>query len=126
MVELAKLYYQFWSQFTGAAFARDEVPDGQAFPYITYEIIRPEILLSGLQSVIVWTKPAGGGLNEVNTICGQIAKSIQPIVGQQLTLTDNSGAVFLRRGNPFIQLYPQDDKTIKAAYINIEIKSYVF
>lgn len=123
MYETAKLYYKFWSSFGIPAFARDSVPDGQTFPYITYDIPLPETLLNAQQQVFVWTKTTDN--SEVMKICEKIKDKISPANGVILESPDNQ-AIIVRRGNPFMQDYPQEENNIKAAYINVVVESCMY
>lgn len=124
MTELAKLYYSFWMKFTGTAFDRVVGPRNADMPYISYESIDNDIFNTSLQSVIVWVR-SEKSLAPLNAICDEIREAI-PHEGAKLFLPDGKGAIVLRRGAPFMQPYAQDEDSVKAAYINVEVKSYIF
>lgn len=125
MKDLAKIYKTFWSQFDVPAFARDNVPSNTEFPYITYTVIRPDTLQTSTQQVFVWTKPPNKSLEQLYDICDRISNVILP-GGIKVYADNNNGLVTFYRGAPFIQNYQQEEDTIKAAYINVDVVSYQY
>lgn len=123
MKELAALYYQFWSQFTGVAYDSSRGADGLAMPYISYTGLDNDIFVYGLQQVIVWVQ-SGKSLEPLLNITDEIRKAI-PHTGKVLILPSGEGGIILRRGSPFMQPYPQEEDSIKAMYINVEVESLI-
>lgn len=123
MTEVSKVIHSFLSGFA-TAYPNDNVPDKAAFPYITYTVSYSPFGVENLMPLIAWTK--GSSYKQLNAICDKIHAAI-PEAGKVLYLDDDKGAVWLQRGRPFMQGYPQlDEREIKAAYINTITKSYIY
>ena len=103
MKELHKAMYRFWSQFTWdrqplPAFPTGRVPEGQAFPYITFEVVEGAFLSTAFPTAFLWCqKPADVDMNVMDqraTLMDQVAQAI-PAAGKMLTFP--GGGVILRR-----------------------------
>lgn len=106
MREMHKALYRFWSQFTwdGAAlpaFPTGRVPQGQAFPYITFEVLEGEYFSTAVSPAFLWCqKPAESDMNVMDqraTLMDQVAQAI-PLEGVWITFP--GGGVILRRNGP--------------------------
>lgn len=132
MEELLQAYFSFWSKavpWSGSStgylpvFTRLTVPNGQVFPFLTYDITDYGMLQNGLDDVFLWTRTAS--LLQYSQFSNAIRQAI-PQNGVVLRLDNNKGAVMLSRGTPFFQAYPQEDTAIKAGRALIQVNSYIY
>jgi hypothetical protein len=118
MRDMHKTLYKFWSQFTldGApipAFPTGRVPDGQAFPYITFEVVEGEYFSTAFPVAVLWCqKPPEANINiqdQRATLMDQVAEAI-PLGGVWLTMP-GGGVILRRNGANWLRYYdpPPDD-----------------
>lgn len=117
---------KFWSQFTVGgdavpAYLSGHVPDGSAFPYITFEVARPDALGETVLTAFDWHQ-AVSGLNvnaERTALLDQIAAAI-PTEGVKLSF--GAGFAILQRNMADFQSYyddPEEDSVVggRTSYI---------
>lgn len=124
MVELAQLYYQFWSSLSPdlPAYVEGFVPTTAELPYLTYSLINNEFSGQTAYKVMIWTRS-----NSLSSLMGYLdilSKAI-PEEGATLNLNNSKGSLTLFRGDPFWQIYPQEEIDIKAAYINLTLLTHI-
>lgn len=120
MNELQQTLFAFWSQFAPAHLS-GHVPDGAAFPYITFDLVRPDAFGWTVLSAFVWCR-RGDGLDvqaQVNGFLDQIAAAIPP---EGVLLPVGKGYIILQRNTTDFQtLYkdPEDPAVIggRTSYI---------
>lgn len=118
--ELMKLYHRFFSQFCPAFQENyvitydekgNEIPT--PFPYLTYQVIKPDEIESVSMQVSIYTK--SNNFKELGTLVEKLEKTIGTGV-----VIDKS--VIIHKGIPFAQnMNDLEDKTIKRAVINLII-----
>jgi len=147
MKELLAEYQKFWSQFhyrdikpphtekallayqEGYVMTRKDnkivMPD---FPYLVYQVPKPGFTESNFSIISIWDRPsqdmvAIGFQDRIIHIIEQIEEQID--ADGLLLLLDN-GATCLKRGSPWINLIPGDDKdpAITRAVLNVIIENY--
>lgn len=131
MTDLARLYFQFWSQIPKGdgsflpAFLEESVPASTPFPYLTYSLSRNDMFVSGLDQVRVWTRSTS--VSQLMGLLESIEEAI-PHGGTILDLPNGKGAIALNRGTPFIQRQPMpaDEADIQVGFINVEVQSYIY
>lgn len=108
--------YGFLSQFGIPAFAATSVPDGQAFPYITYVMSTGSFWDGEIQlEADIWYR--GDGEAEPNAKARQISEAIG---GGGVMIPCDGGAIWLKRGIPFSQsMGDASDDKIKRRYLII-------
>lgn len=106
MREMHKAMFQFWRKFTYdgnpiPAFPTGRVPEGQEFPYLTFEVVEGEYFSTAFPSAFLWCqKPSDVNMNVQDqraTLMDQVAEAI-PQEGVWLTFP--GGGVLLRRNGP--------------------------
>lgn len=112
MTETARALYQFFSGFGLPAYVENAVPEGAELPYITYQLIEPDWRSEGTSLYArVWYK---------STSYAPVAAKVDEIraaVGEMVSITTETGAVYIAPSTPYVQNMPMDDDTIKAAYM---------
>lgn len=108
--------------------ARDnDAPVAPPFPYITYDLVRPDFGATTLTQASIWNRrqqPGHFGL--VDFVLTQIQERI-PHEGLLLQMDDGSGLVHLSRGagNFIIYMGDPDDKLITRGIINLQITNFM-
>lgn len=129
MTELAKLYYQFWSTIPDGnggylpAYVENSVPVEAQLPYVTYTLIETDYAVNTMHQARIWAQ--GTDFDALVRFCEEVHKKI-PTSGVALELGDNQGVLAMFRGSPFIQNQPTDEINLKVAYINVEIKGFIY
>ena len=112
--------YRFMSGFGIDAYASTSVPDGAAYPYITYDLVEGD-MLSGEVNVTtkVWYRTESEA--EPNAKVRQMYNRIG-LGGVMVPCS--GGALWVKRGTPWAQVAPVDDsdRMVKCRYINIDIE----
>lgn len=121
MTSISKALYAFYSSFGLPAYPEDGVPSDAALPYITYTIVQPDFIDSGVHQARVWYQSDSyAGVNSK-------ADEIISAVGRGLLLPAGDGAVCLRPGTPLAQHMPIEGKPeIKIVYLNFQLSFYGF
>lgn len=122
MKNLHLAWLAFWNSFTwnGApipAFPSGRVPDGQAFPYFTFDVQQGRFFSIGIPTVYIWCRqPADLSFNAQTQraeIMDQVAAAI-PEGGKFLTF--DGGAVWMQRNDAnFMSYYdPKEEDNIES------------
>lgn len=131
MTNLHKALYGFWSSFRYngaqiAAYLSGHVPDGAAFPYITFEVVFGEFDSANVLTAHVWCK-AESGVN-VNAQCAAILDEIAESIpnGSGTRLIYPGGMAMLFRNSAGFLSYTDDpeDPDIIGGRISYEIHFY--
>lgn len=96
----------------------DQIPP-ESFPYLTYTIADLDHSQSFLQTVRIFTKSSS--FKEVLRLSEKLEDII--VNGTRLNLP-NGGYAHLSKGNPFVQIVPDENPNIKSALVNVEVKIY--
>lgn len=125
MLELSRFFFQFWNSFA-TAYQEGSVPSGTVFPYIVYQIARPEWGKTTIVSANIYDRSTS--FTGIRTI-GAMIEEIISESGIPHELENNKGIVIFRRGNPFIsgRSLPEEEilQNIKADYVNVEMTGYL-
>ena len=106
--------HNFYSSFDIPAYEENSVPEKAKLPYITYEVITSEFDGENIAlSCQIYDK--SNSLVKLNQLTEQLSARLRG--GCKLTCDD--GYIMLYRGEPFAQIRPTGDATVKAKYINI-------
>lgn len=117
MTQIASALYDFWSSFGMPAFPEGSVPEKQALPYITYHVTYPEWKEQSSTYATVWThSPSYVPL-------AQVVDQIEETIGEGVQLDTDDGFLMLYKDRTFMQIQPQEDINIKAAYLSLIIEA---
>lgn len=129
MRALHEALMEFWGGFGVPVFVAGHVPDGQAFPYITIEIVQGDAFSSTVLTAFNWHKydPAAEhvGLTMASRadLMDEIARAI-PAQGTRLPVA--GGFCVLSRNEADFQTYYDDpeDETVLGGRTSYEIRFY--
>lgn len=111
----AAAIYQFWSSFGLTAYEENTVPTDAAFPYITYQLVTDSFDRDVSATASLWYR--GESWTAINSKTEEISQKISR--GGKIISCD-SGAIWLKRGQPFAQnMGDESDNLIKRKYLNI-------
>lgn len=112
-------FYNWLSQF--APTFRGVVPEAVTIPnaYIKYDNSFNAFADGFIQSISVYSKYSTG-----KKTVDSIVDSISKVIGDGIILRDEDMCIAIYKGNPFYQDKTDEDKTIKAGFVNLEIKVY--
>lgn len=111
----AAAIYQFWSGFGLTAYEENTVPTDAAFPYITYQLVTDSFDREIPLTASLWYRSESW--TSINAKTEEISQKISR--GGKIILCD-SGAIWLKRGQPFAQnMGDESDNLIKRKYLNI-------
>ena len=112
--------YQFMNSFGIPAMPSSSVPDDQAFPYITYDLVVGEWLGGDVpMTVNVWYRTESEALPNA-----KVRQMFDAIGDGGVILSCDGGLLWVRRGSPWAQALVVDgeDKAVKRRYVNIDIE----
>ena len=99
---------------------QEPVPTGTALPYISFTYTQPRTSEAVIQPITIWTQSessyaaAYGYANSIETAIGEAGKLIQ----------GTNCELWIKKGSPFAQNQNDDERTIRAVRINLEISYY--
>ena len=114
MTGLHQALYSFWSQFSYGgeqipAYLTGHVPEGAAFPYITFDVTVPSAFYASIVTATVWCR-ASSGFN-VNAQRAAILDSIDRAIPEADARIDYPGGfAMLRRGSGDFHAYVTDEE----------------
>ena len=71
-------YYNFWSSFSIPAYDENSVPDGAAFPYITYQVMVDEIDAPVFPVASIWYR--SDSWTAIDAKVNEISRAIDEIL----------------------------------------------
>ena len=111
----AAAIYQFWNSFGLTAYEENTVPTDAAFPYVTYQLVTDSFDREIQLTASLWYRSESW--IAINAKAEEISQKISR--GGKIMPCD-SGAIWLKRGQPFAQnMGDESDNLIKRKYINI-------
>ena len=111
----AAAIYHFWSGFGLTAYEENTVPTDAAFPYITYQLVTDSFDREIPLTASIWYRSESW--TAINAKTEEISQKISR--GGKVIPCD-SGAIWLKRGQPFAQsMGDESDNLIKRKYLNI-------
>lgn len=119
MTETASALYGFFSGFGLPAYISGNIPDNVQMPYITYDLIEPEAMSTGLINASVWYRDTG-----VQAISAKVHE-IKTAIGKGTSLPTESGAVYLfpEKNGSFGRIMNDPNRETKRALLSIIIMS---
>jgi len=129
MIEINDALRIFWTQFGLPVFHQNLALD--PLPYITFDYGVADFAVEYAITGRLWTRDASHpkistGFPQIYwDALDSIQKVVQPKTGTTVDLANDSGIILLTRGTPFIvHNLPDDERTIKSALINLDVKYY--
>ena len=113
MRETEKTLYDFWSGFQIPAFVEGYVPDDQALPYITYQLLKTNWRSQSATYARVWYYDTS-----YDAITSKV-NQIEAAIGEGITLPSGDGFIFLAKDINFCQFQPTDTDGLKVAYLQL-------
>ena len=111
----AAAIYQFWNSFGLTAYEENSVPDDADFPYITYQLVTDSFGREIPLTASIWYRSESW--TAINAKTEEISQKISR--GGKIIPCD-SGAIWLKRGQPFAQsMGDESDDLIKRKYLNV-------
>ena len=111
---LSKTLYNYFNSFGVPAYLEYNIPVGATFPYISYTLSYEDGYIDNLIQARIWTKSSG--LTQLATLADKIGDNI----GNGITVNGaDGGTVWIKKGSPFVQFVPDDDTTLKVAYLTL-------
>ena len=111
----AAAIYQFWNSFGLTAYEENTVPTDAVFPYITYQLVTDSFDREIPITASIWYRSESW--TAINAKTDEISQKISR--GGKIISCD-SGAIWLKRGQPFAQnMGDENDDLIKRKYLNI-------
>lgn len=118
----------FWNQFA-PAYEENSVPDeetmkelhpnGQVYPYITYQKIIGSLDEPVYPTASIWTR------SDSWTEADEIVNSINADLDHGgVIIKIEGGRMWIVRGNPFAQAMSDTDKTIRRYFVNIAVEFF--
>lgn len=111
--EVMRALYQFYNQFI-PAYVENTVPSGTVYPYLTYNLV-DNGMEDSITQVIVYTYSTS--FMEL----ANIIDAISEYIGSGVLYPYANGELWIKKGSPFSQNYPQEDMKLKASYITLNI-----
>lgn len=115
MTQTAQALYSFFSSFGIPAYTEYSMPDEAAMPYITYELAEPYWKGKMAIHARIWYRRPS--FTEVSAKVDEIREAL----GEGVSIQTNNGAVYLFPDDNFVQFMPQEDPSIKCAYLSFII-----
>ena len=111
----AAAIYKFWNSFGLTAYEENTVPDDAVFPYITYQLVTDSFDREIPLTASLWYRSESW--TAINAKTEEVSQQISR--GGKIIPCD-SGAIWLKRGQPFAQnMGDESDGIIKRKYLNI-------
>ena len=112
-------YNSFWSGFGVPAYEENTVPEGAAFPYITYQVLIDDIYGVLTATASIWDKTTSW--KRVDLLSNLIAERIVSMN----TLKLDEGRMFITKGSPFAQhMMEEGDSSIRRVVLNIGVQFF--
>lgn len=130
IAEITRALWDFWAQFdlNGAAipaFQSGAVPDGQEFPYITFEAPRADTMATMPMTAFCWLRNDDQAVSAAQRIAWFEAVE-KAIPYQGLSLPLSVGFLMLHRGSGDF-LYPgtdEEDRSVLSGRVGYEVTYY--
>ena len=111
---LTKTLYSYFNSFGVSAYLDNSAPTGATFPYITYTLNYEDGYIDNLIQVRIWTKSTS--LVQLTTLVDKIGDN----VNNGITINGaDGGTIWIKKGSPFAQFIPEEDLTLKVAYLTL-------
>lgn len=112
----------FWSGFGWAAFNEGTVPDDALElnnnRYITYESITDKIGNAIFTHATLWHRSTSW--TTIHAKAAEIAAHIETVMPPSLTV--DNGRLVIRMGTPYAQDMPDEDRTLRKVFLNVQLE----
>lgn len=105
--------YQFFNLFA-PSYVENNVPSGTPYPYLTYNLVDNGEEES-LTQIIIYTYSTSF------VPLANIIDSLSEYIGSGVLYPYGEGNLWIKKGSPFTQNFPQDDMKLKASYVTLNI-----
>lgn len=112
-MKTATALYEFFSGFEIPAYVKRNIPANAEMPYITYELVEPNILQSTIIHAYVWYR--GTSMTEVLNKCDEISTAI----GTGISIPTTDGYVCIFRESPFMQILEDPNPDVKCGFLTM-------
>lgn len=96
MTDFAKALTAFWSSFDMPAYQTEQVPNGTAFPYVTFEVLQGAPFSQNVLTARAWFRAERG--QSVNAQVAQFLDNVKKAIPPQ--------GVTLQSGDGFFSIFP--------------------
>lgn len=111
--------HEFWNGFDVPAYDLNTVPESQreVYPRITYEVKVNSFGIPTSLFASIWDKSTGW--TRITDMARKVDSRLSE--GGQM-VTYDGGALWIKKGNPFLQRMGDPDDTIRRILVNVEIE----
>lgn len=110
----------FWSGFKIPAYDESSVPDGAAYPYITYSMAVDSLDRPVMMNANVWYRSSSW--KEISQKVDDIEAAIRDMDPPAIKV--DGGRVYITKGTPFAQRITDPDDMIRRVYINLTVEYF--
>ena len=110
-----KALNDFFSSFGLPAYLSDTLPNDVRMPYITFDLVEPEALNSAMFTASIWYRDTS------TDAVSHKSDEIRDAIGRCLSLSTDSGAIYIYPGSPFSQLRSDPNPETKRALLTMTI-----
>lgn len=118
MKQTASALYTFFSGFGIPAYVENYVPESQSFPYLTYQLAKPDWNDRKSIFVRIWYRDTS-----YKSVTEKVDE-IEAAIGQGVTMPCGDGLIFLTKDATFCQFQPMEEDTIKVAYLSLILQVF--
>ncbi len=114
VTEYSKVLYSFFNSIM-PSFLQGNVPDNTQFPYLTYSFSYVSNLEETPIQIQIYSKSSS--YRELNEKIDLIDNKI----GDGIIIPCNDGTLWIKKGDPFVQIIEGEEKAIRQAYLLLNI-----
>lgn len=116
-IQVMKGMNQFFNSIADS-YVSGNVPIDAKYPYLTYSVETSSFDVEGNFTVRVWTR------SESYLKMAELSSKVEEKVEDGILPLPDGGYFYIYKGDPFIQITPDEDPLIKSALININYRMY--
>lgn len=115
LLDKAQTIQDFWESFSWPAYDEGTVPDGAAYPRITYNVVIDELNHPVAMYASLWDRTTSW--KTVSQKAAEISQAITRLWPPAIAF--DGGRLFIYKGSPFAQRMTDEDDMVRRIYINI-------
>lgn len=100
------------------SYVSGNVPKEAKFPYLTYSVETSNFDVEGNFTVRVWTR------SESYVKMAELSGKVEEKIEEGILPLPSGGYFYIYKGDPFIQIAPDEDPLIKSTLINVNYRFY--